>query len=122
MQIPSKVAGYTVQHVHKRFSGATTFATVVSALGTGLSIVPIYFRFNGSVAASMFLTIGSGGASIFRTRFVVSNAEMNTPWWDSTYAANTPILIEMATDPGVGEFDIWFIAMRTGAGQSGTGQ
>ena len=120
--IDPKFLGARIQHRHFFFSGAVVATALVTAAGTGISIAPLYFRWNGSVSASILLTAGSSGASIFRSRFVISNAEMQTPWWDNVIAANTGIFIEIPTDPGVGEFDIWFIFVRTGAGAGGTVQ
>ena len=120
--IDPKYKGWPVQHSHKRLSGATTGATMVSALGTGISCCPVYIRCSASVAVSMFLSLGSSAGSFWRSNFIVGKGEISMPWWDNTLTPNTSINLEVPTDPGVGEFDLWWIAWRSGAGSSGTGQ
>ena len=120
--IDARYIGVSTQHTHKRFSGATTAATLVAAQGTGISIVPVLFRWVATVAGSVFLTATSGGGSIFRSQFLANSQEQGVPWWDTGLPPNTPITLEVPSDCGVGEFDIWWVVVRGGAGAGATTQ
>jgi hypothetical protein len=114
--LDGRYLGVGTQHVHKRWTGATTAATLVAAPGTGFTICPVRFRWCGTVVASLFLTATSGGGSFFRTSFLINGVNQETAWWDTLLPSNQPITLECATDPGAAEFDIWFIVVRGGAG------
>ena len=115
--IDARYIGVSTQHVHKVFASNVTDVILASNFGTGISIVPVRFRWQASGAGSMFLTLGTAGAaSIFRTAALANNQEQNSAWWDASYAANTEIRLQVPSTLGAGEFDIWFVVVRGGAG------
>lgn len=114
---------HKVQHKHHQFATGAAATTLVTALGTGFAIVPIYWRLSASALGTVLLENGSGGASIMRTSALVNHEEQASPWWGLTeVSAATAIEITKATGIGAGEFDLWYIIVRMGAGDGGNTQ
>lgn len=124
MEIPDRSRQHhKIQHMRHAFTDGAASVVLVTAKGTGLNIMPIWYRYQASAAGSMTLFAGTAGASVFHCRVVTAGDERNGPWWDPTgVGANKHIMIEKEAGVGKGEFEIWYIVVRTGAGGSGTGQ
>lgn len=114
--IDPRYGGTRIIHKHMAFSAAVAATTLVTALATGVTLIPVHFRWAASNAGSVFLTVGSGGASIWRGAFLANNENQDTAWWDTSITAATAIEIAVLSAVGQGEFDIWFTAVRGGAG------
>jgi hypothetical protein len=116
--IDPRIGGIPTQHIHKVFASNATDVILVSNFGTGISIVPIHFRWAASGQGSIFLTYGTAGAaSIFRTQTLAAFQNQDDAWWDpNPSSVNTEIRIQVPSTLGTGEFDIWFVVVRGGAG------
>jgi hypothetical protein len=96
-----------------------TDVLLASNFGTGFSIVPVHFRWAASSQGSLFLTYGTAGAaaSIFRAQTIINLQNQESAWWDPNPASvNTEIRLQVKSTLGVGEFDMWFVVVRGGAG------
>lgn len=123
---PKRFENRPIRHMRHAFATGAGATVLVTAPGTGLVIVPTYMAWRASAAGSITLTKGSGGASAFGASFQSNGLWDYVPWWDdgsvNTIGANTSIEITKATGCGAGEFNVWYVIVRLGAGDSGTGQ
>lgn len=100
---------------------ATAASDTVSAAGTGLSIIPIWYHLTASAAGSAVVYAGTGGSALIRLKFG-ANSVQSGPWWDPGVTANKLLVLEVEGAVGVGQFAVWYVIVRSGAGNSGTGQ
>lgn len=123
---PERLSHKAVQHKLHAFGTGAATVTLVTAPGTGLSIVPVYFLWHASAAGSFTLLKASTGSVYFHGAFTINNAPQQCPWWDDGavegIGANKELTIVKATGVGVGQFHVWYVVCRTSAGGGGTDQ
>lgn len=124
--IPERFRDKTIKHRAYTFATGVAATVCVTAPGTGLAIVPIYMAWHASAAGSFTLKKGSGGSTYFHGAFTINNELAGTPWWDDgaseSIGSNTALELVTAATPGAGQFHVWYVVCRLGAGDSGTGQ
>jgi len=124
--IPTRFGNKPIRHMRHVFATGAAATTLVTAPATGLVIVPVYMSWRASAAGSITLTKGSSGASAFTAAFQANGLWETVPWWDdgaaNSIGAGTSIEILKATGCGAGEFNIWYVICRLGAGDGGTNQ
>lgn len=118
--IPKSRQHHAIQHSHHAWATGVAATVMITAKGTGLSIVPVWYRYQSSAAGSITLFAGSGGASVMHARVVTAGDERSGPWWDpSGVGSNTDLEIIKELGIGKGEFDMWYVIIRVGAGAGG---
>lgn len=101
---------------------ATDASTSIAAAGTGLRIVPIYWRLSpGSTRGSAVIYAGTAGSTLVRTRFEPNSAQDGF-YWDTNITSNKGLVIEVESGTSVGQFQVWYVVKRMNAGGDGTGQ
>ena len=124
--VPNSFRHKAILHRNHPFGTGAAATLLVTAPGTGLSLVPIAFAWMASGAGSFTLTKGSGGASYFAGGFLANGQWQQVPWWDDGViegvGANTSLEIVKAAGVGLGNFHVWYMIRRIGAGEGGTTQ
>lgn len=100
---------------------ATAASTSVAAAGTGLRLVPVYWRFTSSGIGSGVIYAGTGGSTLIMTKFGAAAAG-DGYYWDDNATSNKGLVLEMEGAVGVGQFQVWYVVKRMGAGSDGLGQ
>jgi hypothetical protein len=103
---------------HLRLNAATTGSTSLAAPGTGYVYVPVYAWACASGFASINYTNGTGGSNLFEMKLAAgAYAELN--FWEeaSALSGNKCPVIEAASGIGVHDVHVWFMKVRSGAGQ-----
>lgn len=123
--VPKGFQHKRVIHRNHAFATGAAATTLVTAQATGLAIVPVYMAWVASAAGSFTLTKGSGGASYFAGGFLAGQVQ-STDWWDDGVTegvgAATSLEIVKAAGVGAGQFHVWYMIVRIGAGGGGTTQ
>lgn len=101
------------------------FATAASGAGaaaaTGLRYVPIYWTLSASAAGSAAVYAGTGGSELIRIKFGAA-ALVDGYYWDNVLQSNKLLVAEVEGAVGVGQFNVYYVAVRRGAGSGGTEQ
>lgn len=121
--VPIHERGGPVKHLRLTAATAGSVANL-AAPGTGLVWVPIYGWANASGAGSVRYMNGSGGSTLFTLKLSAGGVSEFAFWEQpSTLLSNQVGTLEGET-AGIGVHDVhvWCMAVRAGAGQSGTGQ
>ena len=104
-------------------SVATTGSTSISAPGTGLCIIPVYWWAISSAVASLAAvngTIASSGTTWFAPK-TVAGVLIQAPFWDDTYLDNKALTLESTLNGGgIVDFHVWYTIRRVRAGGGGT--
>lgn len=102
-------------------ASATTASTSISAPGTGLCIIPVYWWAIASAVASIAALNGTTGTAWFAAKTVAGQMAFGD-YWEDTYLANKPLVLESTlAGGGTVDFHVWYVIRRVGAGESGTG-
>ena len=124
--VPKTWQHKSILHKNHAFGTGAAATAIIAAPGTGLSLVPVQFAWMASAAGSFTLTKGSGGASYFAGGFLANGEWQSIPWWDDGVVegigANTSLEIVKANAIGAGNFHVWYMIRRIGAGEGGTTQ
>lgn len=99
---------------------ATAASGATGAPGTGIAFIPVGFHCIASAAGSAAVYAGTGGSELIRLK-LLAGTEYSGAWWDPGVTANKQLVLEVEGAVGVGQFAVWYIAVRKGAGDSGTG-
>ena len=119
---PFNVKNHRVKRLH--LSVATTGSTGVSAPGTGLVIVPVYFWAVSSGVASLAILNGTTAstATVLWAGKTTTGVPQFGPFWEDTHKANTALSIESTLNGGgILDFHVWFVVRRSTAGGDGLG-
>lgn len=124
--IPERFKDKTIIHKTHAFGTGAATTTLLAAPGTGLAIVPVYMYWHASAVGSFTLQKGLSGSVMLHGNFQTAHIPDQLPWWDDgaseTVGANTAIAIVKADGCGAGEFHLWYVICRLGAGGGGTTQ
>lgn len=109
---------------HLRTNDSTIASSSLAAPGTGLVYVPIYAWCTASAVGSARYLNGTGGSALFELKVQAGGVSEICFWEEpSTLLANQCPVIETETaGMGVNDFQVWMVAVRAGAGNSGTSQ
>lgn len=124
--VPERFKHKPVRHTTLAFSTAVASTIMATAPGTGLTAVPVYYRIYASAIASAAWRVATtAGSVVISAPLKTINEVVEGPWWDDQTAAgagaNNNIVLQVAGTPGNGQADLWYIVVRSGAGDSGTG-
>ena len=115
--VPEEYSRFKPLHARRVFSTTVAATVIATNPGTFSKLVPIFYRYSGSAAASIVIFNGSGGASIWTGNAVVGNNEQWGPLWDitSTTGGNN---IEWSAAQGVGNgyMELWWIVLPDTSG------
>ena len=106
-----------IRHAQLLFaSNASLNAALVAAPATGLANLMIYYRFGASAVASIGITNGSGGTTIWNSYTAIAQ-QFDGPWWDpQAHSPATSIHVVGANGIGSGFIDVWYITVMRGTG------
>lgn len=107
------------QLVKLQFSTAASGAS--GAPGTGIRYVPVYWQLSASGVGSGAIYAGTAGSELLRLKWGAA-ANIDGCFWDNEGTANKRLVLEVEGAVGIGEFNVWYVAKRAGAGDSGTTQ
>lgn len=94
------------------FASAGSLSTVLATSATGKNLIPIFYRYTGSGAATISVIAGSSGTTLIAGQVVANAGESWGPWWDSTGAGeNTNIEIVASNGVGNGSYELWYIVV-----------
>lgn len=117
------LAGKQFQHKKPQLK-LLNFATAASGAsgepGTGVAYIPVWWQIVASAAGSAAVYAGTGGSELIRLKFGAADEKCGA-WWDPGVTANKRLVLEVEGAVGVGQFAVWYVAVRQGAGNSGTG-
>lgn len=101
------------------FASNASLATVLATSGTGKNLIPIFYRYTGSAAATISVIAGSSGTTLIAGQVVANAGESWGPWWDST-GAGEAVNIEIVSTNGIGNgsYELWYIVVPATAGLS----
>lgn len=103
------------------FASATTASMSITAPGTGLCIIPVYWWAISSGVASLAALNGTSGTVWFAPK-TAAGVLADAPYWDDTYLANKALVLESTLNGGgVTDFHVWYVVRRVGAGGDGLG-
>jgi len=117
--VPKDLGHKKAQLQQLNFATAASGAT--DAPGTGLAFIPVYYSFSASAAGSAAVYAGTGGSELIRIKFA-ANTPVSGAYWDSDIEPAKRLVLEVEGAVGVGQFNVWYVVHRVGAGSSGTGQ
>lgn len=116
---PFNVKNHRVKHAI--FATATAASMSITAPGTGLGFIPVYWYAITSGVASFAVTNGTSGTSFFTVKTVAGQVAA-ADYWEDTFLSNKPLVIESTLNgAGVTDFHVWFVIRRLGAGNDGLG-
>lgn len=108
-----------VKHLSLVFSGAGS--TSIAALGTGLLRMPIRVWATASGVGSVVAYNGTGGSTFFKLK-LAAGGYVEVDFHDDTFIGNKTLVLESGDATlGVGEFHVWYVAKRVGAGSDALG-
>ncbi len=109
---------------HLRINSSTLASTsTAAAAGTGFVFLPVYAWAIASGYATLTIFNGTGGSNLAEMKLAAgAYAEMN--FWEepSRMSGNKFLVIESNSGIGVHDFHVWFMKVRSGAGQDGVTQ
>lgn len=117
---PFNVRNHRVKRVH--LSVATTGSTGVSAPGTGLLLVPVYFWAVASAVASLAILNGTTAstATVLWAGKTAAGVPLMGEFWEDTHKPNTALSLESTLNGGgILDFHVWYVVRRVGAGDAG---
>lgn len=115
--VPAEFERFKPQHVRRVFSASTAATVLITTPGTFTKIVPIFYRYSGSAAATISMFNGSGGGSIWTGNAIAGNNEQWGPIWDiaGTTGGNS---IEWTSGVGIGNgyLEVWWLGLPDSSG------
>ena len=97
---------------------ASVASISVAAAGTGIALVPIYYTYSASALGSVTIFAGTAGSTLIYISGAAGGA-VEGHYWDYKVTPNKALVLENQGTPGNGFLNVWYVAVRLGAGTSG---
>lgn len=108
---------------HASLSVATTGSSSISAPGTGLALIPVYWWAISSAVASIAVINGTtaSSGSVLISAKTTTGVMIQAAFWDDTILPNKALSLESTLNGGgTLDFHVWYTVRRVGAGDGGT--
>lgn len=116
---PFNVKNHRVKHANLASSSIGSIS--ITAFGTGIGVIPVYWWALTSGVASLAVLNGTSGSTLFQVK-TTTGVVVSGEFWDDTFLANKALVLESTLNgAGVTDFHVWYVVRRVSAGGDGVG-